>query len=190
MMRVQLTATLPRATNPAGSCYERPSDPQNCQGGRLTFHIEGEHLILEAPSAPPADVLEAVSRHKAEILNLLRYDVAGWSPEDWQVLFDERAGIAEYDGGLSRLDAEMYAFEDCVDHWLALHLPVAREQEHCLRCGTPVTDQDKASVVVTCVGGTMGRLHDGCAPTWKNLRRWEARTALRWLLDSSKRAVN
>ena len=38
----------------------------------LTFHIEGEHLILEAPSAPPADVLEAVSRHKAEILNLLR----------------------------------------------------------------------------------------------------------------------
>ena len=156
----------------------------------LTFHVEGEHLILEAPSAPPADVLEAVSRHKAEILNLLRYDVARWSPEDWQVLFDERAGIAEYDGGLSRLDAEMYAFEDCVDHWLALHLPVAREQEHCLRCGTPVTDQVKASVVVTCVGGTMGRLHDGCAPTWKNLRRWEARTALRWLLDSSKRAVN
>ena len=68
----------------------------------LTFHVEGEHLILEAPSAPPADVLEAVSRHKAEILNLLRSDVAGWSPEDWQVLFDERAGIAEYDGGLSR----------------------------------------------------------------------------------------
>ena len=156
----------------------------------LTFQIEGEHLILEAPSAPPADVLEAVSRHKAEILNLLRSDVAGWSPEDWQVLFDERAAIVEHDGGFPRLDAEMSAFEDCVDHRLALHPPIAGEYGYCLRCGTPVSDQDKASVVVTCVGGTMGRLHGGCAPTWKNLRRWEARTALRWLLDSSKRAVN
>ncbi len=156
----------------------------------LTLSIEGEHLILEAPSAPPTDVLQAVSRHKAEILKLLRYDAANWSVTDWQALFDERAGIAEYDGGLSRLDAEMYAFEDCVDHWLALHLPVARKQEHCLRCCTYVSDQEKASVVVTCVGGTTGRLHANCASDWKNLRRWDARSALMWLLDSTKRAAS
>ena len=30
----------------------------------------------------------------------------GWAPEDWQAYFDERAGIAQFDGGLSRPEAE------------------------------------------------------------------------------------
>ena len=29
-----------------------------------------------------------------------------WGPEDWQVYFDERAGMTEYDGKLPRRDAE------------------------------------------------------------------------------------
>ena len=36
------------------------------------------------------------------------------SAEDWQVYFDERAGIAEFDGGLPRAEAEARAFECCV----------------------------------------------------------------------------
>jgi hypothetical protein len=155
----------------------------------VTFLIEGEHLLLEAPSAPPPDVLEALARHKAEILKLLRYGAASRSFDDWQALFDERAGIAEYDGGFGRLDAELCAFEDCVDHWLALHPPIANQHGFCLRCGAPVSPDEQASVVVTCSTGTTGRLHAGCAPTWKNLRRWDARTALIWLLDSTKRVA-
>ena len=60
----------------------------------LTFRVQGEHLIVEAPSAPPPDLLDAVSRHKAEILKFLRHDTASWTTEDWRALFDERAGIA------------------------------------------------------------------------------------------------
>jgi hypothetical protein len=37
---------------------------------------------------------------------------------DWQVYFDERAGIAEFDGKLPRLDAEARAFACCVAEWL------------------------------------------------------------------------
>src|SRR5262245_15499823 len=112
----------------------------------LTFHIEGEHLVVEGPSAPPADVVEAISRHKAEIVGLLRHDAAGWSPEDWQALFDERAAALEYDGGLGRLDAELWAFEDCVDHWLATHPPSAGKDECCLRCGAPLSSKDQTTV--------------------------------------------
>ena len=62
--------------------------------------------MLSAASAPPAAVLDALSRHKAEIVALLRPGRDGWSAEDWQVFFDERAGIAEFDGGLPRAEAE------------------------------------------------------------------------------------
>jgi hypothetical protein len=156
----------------------------------IELELEGDDLVWEADERPTAAILDLLSRHKAGIMRLLRPAGDGWSAEDWQAFFDERAAIVEHDGGFPRLDAEMSAFEDCVDHRLALHPPIAGEYRYCLRCGTPVSDQDKAGVVVTCVGGTIGRLHDVCAPTWKNLRRWEARTALRWLLDSSRRAVN
>ena len=51
--------------------------------------------------------------NKAAIIGLLRPDKDGWSSWDWQLFFDERAGIAEFDGGLSRAAAEASAFTDC-----------------------------------------------------------------------------
>ena len=150
----------------------------------VELRFDGDDLL--ETSTPPADaVLDLLLRHK--IPSLLGPNLDGWTAEDWQAFFDERAGIVEHDGGFPRPDAEMSAFEDCVDHRLALHPPVAGEYGYCLRCGTPVSDRDKASVVVTCVGGTTGRLHASvCARTWKNRRRWEARTALRWLLHRTR----
>jgi hypothetical protein len=42
----------------------------------------------------------------------------GWSAEGWQVFFDERAGIAEFDSGLPRPQAEAQALACCVTEWL------------------------------------------------------------------------
>lgn len=42
-----------------------------------------------------------------------------WSAEDWQVFFDERAGIAEFDGGLSRPEAEAQASACCMEEQMA-----------------------------------------------------------------------
>lgn len=36
-------------------------------------------------------------------------------PEDWQVLFDERAAIREYDGGMTRQEAERFALVDVIE---------------------------------------------------------------------------
>ena len=84
----------------------------------IELALDGDDLALSAASAPPAAVLDALSRHKAEIVALLRPGRDGWSAEDWQVYFDERAGIAEFDGGLPRAEAEARAFECCVVEWL------------------------------------------------------------------------
>jgi hypothetical protein len=50
-------------------------------------------------------VFDLLRRHKAEIMLLLRPAGDGWSADDWQVFFAERAGIAEFDGGLPRVQA-------------------------------------------------------------------------------------
>ncbi len=49
--------------------------------------------------------------------------------EDWRALFDERAGIAEHNGGLARADAERRAFECCVMEWLWRNPPLLADLE-------------------------------------------------------------
>ena len=80
----------------------------------IELRVEGCDLALEADTPPPADLLERLARHKPEIVALLRPGRDGWSAEDWQAYFDERAGIAEFDGGQPRPEAEARAFECCV----------------------------------------------------------------------------
>jgi hypothetical protein len=98
--------------------------------------LDGEDLALEAQSPPSPTLLDALSRHKAEIVVLLRPDRDGWSAEDWQVFFEERAGIAEFDGGLSRPEAEAYAFECCIVEWLDRQ-PHASTSTRCAQCDGP-----------------------------------------------------
>jgi hypothetical protein len=107
------------------------------------FHlgIDGDDLVLEAPAPPPPAVIDLLSRHKAEVVALLlRPAEDGWSAEDWQIFFDERAGIVEFDGGLPRAEAEAQAFACCVVEWLN-HNPERSPAGRCLDCGglTPAT---------------------------------------------------
>ena len=76
----------------------------------ITIALEGDDLMLQASAQPPEAVLELLSHHKPGIVVLLRPD-RSWTAEDWRALYDERAGIAEFDGGLSRRDAQAQAFE-------------------------------------------------------------------------------
>ena len=107
----------------------------------IELALDGADLALSAASAPPATVLDALSRHKAEIVALLRLG-DGWSAEDWQVYFYERAGIAEFDGGLPRREAEAQAFECCVVEWLNRH-PVRSPPGRCHGCGGTEDAYDK-----------------------------------------------
>jgi hypothetical protein len=133
------------------------------------FEIDGDGLVLEAASAPPTAVLDAVFRHKAEIMALLRPGDDGWSAADWQVYFDERAGIAEFDGGLSRAEAEARAFECCAVEWLNRN-PVRSPPGRCLECGGREEKWDKLLPYGTEPTGHAW-LHSRCWETWHAKRK-------------------
>jgi hypothetical protein len=99
-----------------------------------------------------------------------------WNADDWQAYFDERAGIAEYDGGLSHIDAEIQARNECVTRWLQLNPPAPSNPDTCLHCDQQFTS---SSVNVINPAGRRARLHDECLPIWR-ANRWEqALAALR-----------
>lgn len=138
--------------------------------------LNGGDLVLEAASPPPASILEALSRNKAGIVTLLRPGDDGWSAEDWQVFFDERAGIAEFDGGLGRSEAETRAFACCVSEWL-IRNPSSSTPGRCLVCGGCEQPNDSILPFATETSGHTW-LHHHCWGAWHEGRKAQAVAAL------------
>ncbi len=146
-----------------------------CEHG-VRLGVEGTDLILDADQEPPPQVLEAIRRHKPGIVALLTAPECDWTAEDWRAFFDERAGIAEFDGGQGRADAEVVAVECCIAQWLNRHSECS-DPGCCAWCGTP--DRDEHAVVpfgIESHGHTW--LHPECWTLWHEDRRERARVAL------------
>ena len=138
--------------------------------------IDGDAMTLDADAAPPVAVLNLLSRYKAGVVALLRTGSDGWSGEDWRALFDERAGIAEFDGGLPRMSAETRAYAYCVAEWLN-RIPVRSPPGPCQGCGGSERARDKLLPFGTKQTGQPW-LHSCCRETWRASRKSEAVTAL------------
>jgi hypothetical protein len=138
----------------------------------VELSLDGDDLALSAASEPPAAVIEALSRHKAEIVARLRPGRDGWSAEDWQAYFDERAGIAEFDGGLPRSEAETRAFECCVAEWLNRN-PACSSHGRCLECGGREEKWDKLLPYGSEPTGHAW-LHSRCWEIWRGKRKAKA----------------
>jgi hypothetical protein len=140
----------------------------------ILIEVEGDDLLLEASASPPTAVLDALSRHKPEILRMLRPVKDGWSDEDWRLYFGERAAVAEFDGGLPRDKAEVQAFECCIVKWLDLN-PTPSAPGHCAWCGR---SESHAVLPYGTEPGTHVWLHRECWSEWQKMRRSEAHEAL------------
>ena len=121
-------------------------------------------------------MLELLSLHKADILRLLRRAADGWSPEDWQIFFDECAAIAEFDGGLPRAQAEARAFACCVAEWINRN-PTPSAPGRCLACSGGERPWDPLLPFGT---DTIGHawVHRACCRAWYRAREAEAIAAL------------
>ena len=143
----------------------------------ISIRVDGNRLILEAETEPPALVLKLLARHKAGVIDLLRPFTNGWSIDDWFVGFDELAGHAEFDDGLSRTEATARAFECCITEWLNRN-PVRSPPGQCIGCGQTECSGDP---VVPFGTDTTGHawLHSRCWRDWHAARLTEARAALK-----------
>ncbi len=101
-----------------------------------------------------------------------------WDAEDWQAHFDERAGIAEHDGGLERAGAELQAHECCVMEWLWRNPPSASGPERCAHCGEPLGEPGRDGLPFLTGDGGHVWLHSGCHGGWTARRRALAVAAL------------
>ena len=101
---------------------------------------------------------------------------AAWHAEDWRARFDERAGFLEHDAGLSRLEAEVQGFKQCIVEWLNAN-PSFSLAGRCAWCGKPETPS--ATVLPFGAGEHHAWLHAECWALWYQRRREEAVLALR-----------
>ncbi len=145
-------------------------------GGRVII-IE-DRLKVRAPLPLPDKLVAELRLHKAEVLAFLQDRKPVWTPEDWQAHFDERAGIVEHDGGLSRADAEQRAFECCVVEWLWQNPPPASGPVRCAHCSQPLGEIGRDGLPFLTGDGGHTWLHSGCHGGWMALRRAEAVAAL------------
>jgi hypothetical protein len=141
----------------------------------IEIGLDGADLLLTAASKPRGDQLDALLHHKAEIVVLLRADKDRWSAEDWRAYFDERAGIAEFGGGLSRAEAEAQAFECCIMEWLNRNF-VPSAPGSCVACRSHQGLDRLLPFGTSRIGHAW--LHSRCWRAWDAGRRAKAVAAL------------
>ena len=70
-----------------------------------------------------------------------------WCADDWRTDFDERAGICQYAGGLTRAEAENIALDGVIVRWISENPPTT-EPDRCAGCGESVDETDRKIVLI------------------------------------------
>ena len=140
----------------------------------IEVRLDGDQLELSASREPSPELLDMLRRHKLSIVAILDPGQP-WGPDDWLAYFDERAGIAEYDGGLPRAEAEKRAYDYCISECLG-RTAVMSAPGLCPVCGRLDGPNDPL-LAIGIVGGQTW-LHLGCVNVWSGTRRAEAVAAL------------
>lgn len=147
-------------------------------GLKITLTPEGE---IRARGAQPeiAKWTPVLRLHKPEIIALLQSAqaaIAPWDAGDWQAYFHERAAVAEFEGALTRQQAERQASRCCVAEWLCRN-PVTSEPGQCAWCGRgDLTGRAATPYGDEAHGHTW--LHGECWTAWYAQRRQAAVEAL------------
>ena len=125
--------------------------------------------------------------HKADLIAALgniehRGHRAHWVDEadHRRTYFEERAAIREYDGGLSRPDAEAGALQDAIAHWLERNplLPGVPE-DGCIHCAGALSVDYRVAVLA---GPEHAWLHPTCMQEMNQARLALAEKEMRRLL--------
>jgi hypothetical protein len=159
----------------------------------VTLSVDSGSLLLRSGCPAPQELIDALSRHKSEVIDFLRSDSSGLTAENWRAFFDERAAIAEFDGGLPRHEAESRAFGACVVEWLDRNRACSA-QDRCCWCG----GGERGDNVLLPFGADRAGhvwLHRHCWQSWHEHRQAQAIAFLRTIgiavpIESAKDSGN
>ena len=134
-------------------------------------------IKLKVPASLRYEVVTKVAEQKNAIIKALESNFdKPWSGEDYVAFFNERAAIAEHDGGLSRSEVEAQAFECCVTEWLNRN-PVCSPPDRCLGGGEAEQPNDPLLPFGAHANGCAW-LHKHCWSDWRQARTAQAVAAL------------
>ena len=134
-MRTQTTRPNPgRKKQAGGHGYERGRSPEG--GARHRHRASWSTAMIWCCRRPwrrplPSSTCCHATKPTSWRCSVPRED--GWTGEDWHDFFEERAAIGEFDGGLTRVQAEAQAFACCVVEWLNRNF-VGSSPGCCLAC--------------------------------------------------------
>lgn len=172
----QPVAHVAQAENQGQQAGQQPKPAENLASGASVArvaHVAQENAEKRKASDVAAEYTAMAERGAAAYVRAASGE--GWGAEDWRTYYGERAGIAEFDWGLSRAEAEARAFECCVSHWQNTVPPILADGNGCPVCNRPAGEQ---AVPVLGPGGGHMWLHSGCVERFNVLRRVEARREL------------
>ena len=132
----------------------------------------------EPPKASKAPKVETPHRTLDGLGALGGVPSDAWNLNDWLAYFDERAGIAEFDVGMPRDEAEATAYEACLVEWQNLNPAISSPSGHCAQCGGADASGD---ILLPYGVATQTWLHSRCWSQWILKRRGEAEDALQIL---------
>jgi hypothetical protein len=141
------------------------------RGRGVKITLDGDDLVVVGADLLTDDEVERLRRHKPELVALLRPYGNKWLAEDWRAHFDERAAIAEHDGGLPRPEAERLAFEVCVVEWLNRN-HIRSSPDCCYWCGG--TERDDVLLPFGVASAGHAWVHSRCWRAWHEARKAEA----------------
>ena len=95
------------------------------------------------PNGLPGSKPEKSADHRPPVLPAVS---SPQTPQDWRDYFAERAAIAEFDGGLSRPEAEAQTWECCLSSWLNTNPSPETSDGVCAQCGGHLGDHDSVPI--------------------------------------------
>ena len=147
--------------------------PMPTRAGIATVTVVDQLDLITPPLTVASIASVAVaSRSRAEA------NCLPWKAADWRAFYDERAGILEYDGGVTRPEAEARAYEATIVEWMNHHHPRS-EPGWCHACGADRAGEPLLPYGTTGTGHTW--LHVRCWPSWYARRKAEAALSLKLL---------
>lgn len=141
----------------------------------VAITVDGDKLRLKGVPGSWDDLRDRVRAARETLVRLLKA-ARPWSEADWRALFEERAAFLEYEGDLTRKEAETTAIDHLVPEWSNRNPPPDPGGFACAHCSATTAETDAA---INYGNDVVRWVHRHCLTAFRNDRHNEALAAVK-----------